>query len=134
MAISPMIDCNTLNDKLFKKISAHRVVDKDGNVFIPWHRWHILAKRCLNFNNQNQNNDFTYWSNDPVLTKNGAEPKVVELPIEIARLACSKVISREEFNNVVAMIKSEDKENLALAVEVIKGFRKIRLKQGKKSR
>lgn len=128
-----MVDCNTLNDKLFKKMSNHRVVDKDGNVFIPWHRWHVLAKRVIDYGLV-QADMFTYWSNDPVLTKNGAEPKVTELPIEIARLACSKIISREEFNNVVAMIKSEDKENLALAIEVIKSFRRIRLKQGKKSR
>jgi hypothetical protein len=133
MAISPMVDCNTLNDKLFKKMSNHRVVDKDGNVFIPWHRWHVIANRVIDYGFI-QTDSFTYWSNDVSLTKNGAEPKVVELPIEIARLACSKIISKEEFNNVVAMIKSEDKENLALAIEVIKGFRKIRLKQGKKSR
>lgn len=132
MAISPMVDCNTLNDKLFKKMSQHRVVDKDGNVFIPWHRWHVIANRYLNFNTPSS--DIFYYSNDHVLTKNGAEPKVTELPIEIARLACSKIISKEEFNNIVAMIKSEDKENLALAIEVIKSFRKIRLKQGKKSR
>lgn len=132
MAISPMIDCNTLNDKLFKKLSNHRVVDKDGNVFIPWHRWHFIVKRYLMYNLNPT--EFIYWSNDPTLTKNGSEPKVVELPIEIARLACSKLITKEEFNNIVAMIKSEDKENLSIALEVIRGYRKMRLKQGKKSR
>ncbi len=132
MAISSAIDCNILNDKLFKKMSAHRVVDQYGNVFIPWHRWHLIVKRYFQYNTNG--NEFMYWSNDPTLTKNGAEPKVVELPIEIARLTCAKIITKEEFENIILMIKSEDKENLSIALEIIRNYRKIRLKQGKRTK
>lgn len=124
--------CSHLDDQLFTKVSSIRVMDKDGNIFTPWHRWHSQARSFLE--NERSGDMFTYWSNDVTLTKNFTVDKVTDLPIEIARLKCSGLITNEQFENIVNMIKSKDIENLAIAVEAIKLYRKKRLKIGKQQK
>jgi hypothetical protein len=131
MASLNLRDCHCVTDKKFEKVHTIYVKDKDGNIFIPWHQWHT---RVINAFNGFTTKNITYWSNDVGLTNNFSESQeITELPIEIPRLLCSKMINEAEYDSMIKMIKSTDPENIQIVVSVIKGFRQRRL-QGSKQK
>jgi hypothetical protein len=131
MASLNLKDCNCVTNRNFQKVRSIYVKDKDGNIFVPWHRWNT---KIINEENPNLFSNYSYYSNDIQLNNDFKTNKVLELPIEIARLLCSKMITEKEYDNIINMLKSEDDENLQVVVQVLRGYRKRRLQQSKKKK
>lgn len=102
--------CGNLIDKQLTKLPGQQIlVDKEGNMYSPWYHWSQKA-----------------------ISREHLSDGV--LPVELLRLVCTKTIDNQELKNLIDMLISPDKENFVVALEVLKNFRKMRLKAGKKQK
>jgi len=106
--------CNTLIDKQLKKIPGLQIlVDNKGNKYSPWYYWYNKTESAIRFDRLSE---------------------IDTLPVELLRLQCTKTLDEDQVNNLTDMLKSPDRENFMVALEVLKNFRKMRLQAGKKQK